>query len=153
MNNMIKHILGIIVWSLTLSCSADNVQIDWSGEYSYTVSLGKTAGGSIIFSNYSLYINQPEKKEPCVFEVKGYQSDSKKLCSLVREKEKLKILFKSYPDGSIINRFGMEIPKVGQPIVMLLMTNNKQIQTKWYSKECPSERICDSTAVYFKKIK
>ncbi len=149
---MLKHVLILMLWSLTLSCSADIA--NWNGKYHYGVVIGKTVGGSNMYLSHTLYINQSDRKNGCEFEIVGFQTDEQFICSLQEKDNTLKIVFKSFLDGETVNSYGNEVYKVNEIFFSLQLISKNKLITKWYSQlVAPSDKIFNHADVYFKKVK
>src|SRR5512139_3143079 len=88
---------------------------DWYGDYSYTASYGNTYGGSPIIVRYTVRIRTEQQE--CEIEITGFQVFEEIVCSTKAKGRSLMLLFQSYKSGEVKNAYGVQIYRVGQPLL------------------------------------
>ncbi len=68
----------------------------------------------------------------CLLDISGYQSDSHIRCALEASDKTAVVRFRSYGNGDVKNRYGVQIYEVGEPLFTLrLFTDPKGLITEW----------------------
>lgn len=115
---LIRLFIVLAGFSIT-ACTADDSAVSWRGEYKHFSSAGETAGGSQIMMSELLKIEKKWLKESCEFEMSGFQTYRTLLCSIEPSNNKLKVKFKSYEDGSLVNINNVAEYQVGEVLFTL----------------------------------
>ncbi len=97
---------------LPASFAADE---EWTGDYSYSASYGKTYGGSAIIQEYTVRIRA--EQPTCEIEIVGFQVLEEIICSTKVKGSSLVLLFQRYKSGEVKNAYGVQIYRVGQPLM------------------------------------
>ncbi len=140
------------VLSQTITKSA--VSLDsWAGEYDYSDTHGKTAGGTGIVVEHKLKIVKSIPGLTAKLVSQGYQTDESIICDTKISGNKLSILFKHYPSGSTKNNYDVEQYKPGSTLLVLEQTvvNGKpKLLTSWAAFKLMNENAPNGR-VYFQK--
>lgn len=129
---------GLILFSS--ACHSSGV---WNGTYIYSDTLGNTAGGSVITTNYKLTIDS----SLCTLNIEGFQLEERIICDAESNDNVLSVKFKSYADGSAVNAFGVAIYKVNDTLFSLAKSKDLLI-TKWVAEKPDNNK--SSEGLYFK---
>lgn len=106
----------------------------WQGRYLYEVDYGKNVAGTGMVVEYTLTINMPGDSPGAVLVMQGYQTDETILCDVAYTKSDASFSFKSYDNGQIKNKYGVELYRPGQMLFTLAWVNLKgseRLITHW----------------------
>lgn len=123
---------------------------DWQGRYRYEHAAGRTAGGTGIVVTYDLVLLPPDVRDGCVLRVRGFQSDETIRCRTRRDGPGLAVAFDRYGDGSTVNRYGVAVYKIGQPLFTLV--KGSRLGTRWQGLKPDGEGVAES-GPYFARVK
>jgi hypothetical protein len=115
---------ALAILLLTL-CSAALARDGWDGRYAWQASYGQTAGGSTMVQDYRLTITG----KLCSIAVDGYQTQDKLLCTVAGSADKITLRFASYESGAPTNAYGVQIYRVGQPLIALERLDSTTVKT------------------------
>ena len=94
----------------------------WTGTYTFYDDSGPTAGGSSTLVERTITVQKKGDKVTGTFASEGFQSYEKILCDTTIDANKLTLLFRSYPDGSLKNAYGVQLYKKGAQLLTLEKT-------------------------------
>lgn len=99
----------------------------WQGSYMFEQSLGQNLTKEVaLFVNHRVQIGP----KSCRIDAEGYQTDEHLLCTAIPRGDAIELRFRSYADGSVVNRYGVKLYKVGQPL-FTLSHKDGQLMTTW----------------------
>ena len=127
-----------------ISACAENAS--WNGTYVYEATLGDTVGGDSAVVTYTVTI-APNK---CELSIEGFQTSDSLICKAKDMDNKLSVNFQSYADGSIKNKYGVAIYKVGDLLFQLNRT--KDLITTWGAL-LPDEKLAKVGHYFIKESK
>jgi hypothetical protein len=107
----------------------------WLGNYSFGDDSGQTAGGSSTFVDRKIIIQKKGDKVTGSFVSQGFQSDEKILCDTAFDGNKMTLIFRSYPDGSVKNAYGVQVYKRGARLLTLeksMVKGKTKLLTFWH---------------------
>jgi hypothetical protein len=125
-----------------ISACAENTS--WNGSYIYEASLGDTVGGDAAVVTYKLTVS-PNK---CEVSIEGFQTSESIICKTKEADHTLDINFQSYSDGSIKNKYGINVYKVGSLLLQLKRTDN--LITTW-GELLPDEKLAKMGSYFIKE--
>ncbi|WHQ68588.1 DUF5991 domain-containing protein [Methylorubrum extorquens] len=118
----------------------------WSGRYVYDSDGGRTVGGSAITATYTLSIRPANQPSNCELSVDGFQTNQHIICSLEGTKDHIRIAFKSFGDGRLVNAFSISEFQSGEPLFDLEWAKGRLL-TRWIGllgESRPKERRAGS---------
>ncbi len=130
---------------VTMTCTPPAASQSWNGRYVYEHDGGRTAGGDRMLVDYLLVVTDKR----CRLTVSGFQTDETILCSAADADGRLDVAFAGYGDGRAVNRYGVSVYRVGEPLLSLSWKGGTLI-TAW--RRYSPEDEYPTPARYFRKV-
>lgn len=108
--------------------------IDWAGEYAYTATYGRSAGGSPIGVEYRAKLGRSAGATACEIQITGFQIDEEIICSTRPSGNTVVLLFQSYKSGELRNLHGIQVHSPGQALLSFSYQTAKGkslLSTQW----------------------
>ncbi|HAS42608.1 MAG TPA: hypothetical protein DCS93_19160 [Microscillaceae bacterium] len=130
-------LLGIV------QLKAQNIPV--SGKFSYTESLGKTAGGTGIFYTHTIHLKNTQS---ALYSVDGYQASSRLACKVIKLKaNRVQLVFDHFGEHDMFKNG--DIYKKGQKLMTLENKNGQWLVQ--FAKDFPMDQ--QGKTIVFKQIK
>lgn len=137
----------VIFLSVTLLANLAHAESTWNGTYRYKTTMGNTVASNMpIVRIYKLTIDDTD----CTLSIDGYQTMESIECKTEIAKQRIRINFKSYDNGEILNIYGDQAYKPGRTMLEL-RKSGKRLITVWLAEK-PDNKL-PRTGEYFKKDK
>lgn len=120
--------------STTAACQAAT-PMRWGTHYAYSYKGGANAAGTGVVVDYDLSLG-PQR---CVFTAEGYQTDETILCVAHPSADKMRITFKSYGDGKVVDARGNSVYSAGDTLFDLERRGGRLV-TRWEGYPLPDDR-------------
>ncbi len=141
---LIVLFVGVIVFAH----SAYALDESWSGNYEWIEVVGTHGPGLGVVVEYEIKVESENGGFKAVLHAEGYQTDETILCNVVTKGTSLDLLFSGYPNGKILNKYGVKEYEKGQRLLTLKKSNRK-ILTYWGALGTNTKPI--DGKVYFEK--
>jgi hypothetical protein len=128
----IRRLVGILAFSacVLFAVPANSfAQPAWAGVFDYQQNAGQNVPGQAIIVDYRLNLGTAAKPQ-CTLAMEGYQTDETIICTAFATGNGLAVLFKSYEDGSVLNKYGVAEYKPGG-VLFTLFRSGPSIKTMW----------------------
>jgi hypothetical protein len=146
-----KHLVRIVLSLFMVApviCFAEDRSVDgfWAGNYRYSDSFWD--GIQSVITDIKLKITQDDN---CTLSWEGFQTDEKIICTVQKDKSGngIDVLFVSYSDGALKNKYGVEIYKPKQRLFALIKSDGKKITTVW--SDLRPDRVKNAGLYFVKK--
>ena len=93
---------------------------------------------------YRLTVPPGDQQSTATLTIEGFQTDETLLCEVDRKPASLTVRFRSYPDGGVLNAFGVAIHRPGDRLLTLTAggeTAEGPITTEWQGLDPPDEKM------------
>lgn len=139
----------------TVSPKNKTATSSWIGTYEFGDDSGQTAGGSSTLVDRTITIKMSGAKTVAIFSSEGYQSDEKILCDTALDGIKMILIFRGYPGGGVKNAFGVQVYKMGAPLLTLekRMVKGKTKLLTYWNEFTPNNVNAKSGTVCFTQAK
>lgn len=137
------NFLALISTFWIISACAEN--LSWNGSYIYEAALGDTIGGDSAVITYTLVV----ASNKCEITIEGFQTSESIICKTKELENKLDVNFQSYSDGSVKNKYGISLYKVGGLLFRLNRTDN--LTTTW-GELLPDEKLAKEGHYFIKEL-
>ncbi|HDM8234634.1 TPA: hypothetical protein P0E28_004090 [Vibrio campbellii] len=119
----------------------------WDGVYHCEVGLGQTNSGLNAWVEYQLSIDD----ESCTLGILGFQTEENIKCATSSQDHTIDILFTSYSNGRVTNRYGVQLYQVGEPLLRLIQREDSVV-TEWKAIQ-PNSDVQQTTYCFDRKEK
>jgi hypothetical protein len=142
--------IGYLVSPKTRAVAAEKEH--WLGVYVYEASAGQPRGGTGMVVDYTLTIKNSTETPSAILQLEGFQTDETIYCDTAAGPGSLEVRFKNYANGETANKYGVEVYKPGEVLLILKRLQTGVLITDWRALELPDLKP-RKPGRYFKKVK
>lgn len=139
-----RFLFGLLAALAIPPTAKSETDLTWQETYDYTEFSGYNAAGEGVTITYELKIKTTPSPS-CILTMEGYQTDETIICNAISKNNKLEIHFKNYPNGSVINKYGVAEYKPNTLLVTLRQSPQGLI-TIWGDL---ADNLNETTGKYF----